>query len=111
MNYHNRKFKPVSNSANGLVSSEMVFHYTQHEEVLSCEYAGQDIKHGQILGIVYPDGSIEFAYQQIDFFGQILTGKCETTPEILPNGKLRLHEKWQWTSGDKSTGESILEEI
>jgi hypothetical protein len=29
----------------------------------------------------------------------------------MKNGKIRLHEKWQWTSGDGSKGESILEEI
>jgi hypothetical protein len=32
-------------------------------------------------------------------------------PEILANGKIRLHESWEWTSGDKSTGKSIIEEL
>ena len=25
--------------------------------------------------------------------------------------KIRLHENWKWTSGDKSEGNSIIEEI
>tara|TARA_B110000259_G_scaffold11504_1_gene12482 strand:+ start:72 stop:215 length:144 start_codon:yes stop_codon:yes gene_type:complete len=25
--------------------------------------------------------------------------------------KIRLHESWEWTSGDKSKGQSIIEEI
>jgi hypothetical protein len=29
----------------------------------------------------------------------------------LGNGKIRLHETWQWTSGDFSSGTSIIEEI
>jgi hypothetical protein len=29
----------------------------------------------------------------------------------LPNGRLRLHEEWQWTNGDLSKGRSIVEEI
>jgi hypothetical protein len=40
-----------------------------------------------------------------------MTGKCFSKPEILTNGKIRLHETWQWTSGDLSTGTSIIEEI
>lgn len=26
------------------------------------------------------------------------------------NGKIRLHETWEWTSGDQSKGQSIIEE-
>jgi len=40
-----------------------------------------------------------------------MTGKCTSTPELMENGKLRLHEVWQWTSGDLSECTSILEEI
>jgi len=40
-----------------------------------------------------------------------MTGICKSKPEILPNGKIRLHERWQWTSGDLSLGQSIIEEL
>jgi hypothetical protein len=40
-----------------------------------------------------------------------MTGKCFSKPEILINGKIRLHETWQWTSGDFLSGTSIIEEI
>ena len=40
-----------------------------------------------------------------------MTGKCISKPEVLASGKIRLYETWEWTSGDKSSGESILEEI
>jgi len=40
-----------------------------------------------------------------------MTGICTSTPEILPDGKIRLHEKWRWTSGDLSEGESVIEEV
>lgn len=29
----------------------------------------------------------------------------------MKNGKIRLHETWEWTSGDKSAGKSILDEL
>jgi hypothetical protein len=111
MNYDNRRFKPISNSKNGLVSIDMIFHYKQNDLILSCTYSGKKIKLGHILGLVDTDGNIEMTYQQINNNGELMTGKCQSTPEVLPNGKIRLHEKWQWTSGDCSSGESILEEI
>jgi hypothetical protein len=40
-----------------------------------------------------------------------MTGTCISTPEILPDGRLRLHESWRWTSGDGSSGESAIEEV
>jgi hypothetical protein len=40
-----------------------------------------------------------------------MTGICFSTPEILENGKIRLHESWEWTSGDQSKGTSIIEEL
>lgn len=50
-------------------------------------------------------------YHQINNKEQITTGICNSEPEILENGKIRLHEFWQWTSGDNSKGQSIIEEI
>jgi len=38
-------------------------------------------------------------------------GKCDSKPELLENGLLRMYESWQWLNGDKSAGNSILEEI
>jgi len=40
-----------------------------------------------------------------------MTGKCYSTPEVLVDGRIRLHEMWEWTSGDYSKGQSIVEEI
>jgi len=30
---------------------------------------------------------------------------------LTDNGKIKLYEKWEWTSGDKSSGKSVLIEI
>ena len=50
-------------------------------------------------------------YHQINKNSEFMTGICNSTSEALPNGKIRLHEAWQWTSGDQSKGKSTLEEI
>ncbi len=49
-------------------------------------------------------------YQHLNQKGELMTGKCFSTPETLSDGRIRLREKWQWTSGDFSEGESIVEE-
>lgn len=42
---------------------------------------------------------------------QLHSGYCKSVPEILADGRIRLHEEWQWTSGDNTNGKSIIEEI
>lgn len=111
MNYHNKRFRPVQNSANAETSEETVFLYQQEGDLLHCSYLGGQIKKGHLLGRVAEDGAIEMVYHQVNREGELKTGICQSIPEILPNGKIRLYESWQWTSGDRSTGKSILEEL
>ena len=109
--YHNKRFKPVSNTDNGETSVETVFLYEQDGHILTSTYSGGQIVKGHLIGIVDQQGKIEMRYHQINTKGELMTGICTSRPEILANGKIRLHETWQWTSGDHSKGESILEEI
>jgi hypothetical protein len=50
-------------------------------------------------------------YHQVNTKGELMTGICRSVPEILPDGKILLHETWEWTSGDYSKGKSLLEEV
>ncbi|WP_294677732.1 n-acetylglutamate synthase [uncultured Fluviicola sp.] len=111
MNYHNKKFRPVSNTPNGETSEETIFHYKQEGNILTCTYSGGQIKSGQLIGLVDEAGNIDMRYHQVNGKGELMTGTCQSTPEILPDGRIRLHETWQWTSGDQSKGDSVLEEI
>lgn len=111
MDYNNKKFKPVSVSANGEVTDKVLFEYKQQGKILSCEYSGGTIVKGQLIGVVDKHGRIDMRYQQLNFHGELMTGTCVSEPEILENGKIRLYETWQWTSGDKTNGTSILEEV
>ena len=111
MNYNNKKFRPLVNSANGEVDDQMIFHYKQEGNILSCTYSGESILLGQLIGVVDEKGEIEMRYHQVNAAGELKTGICNSKPEVLENGKIRLHEKWKWTSADESKGESILEEI
>jgi hypothetical protein len=111
INYDGRTFRAVRNSAGGEVSGETVFHYRQNGDLVWAEYAGGDIVFGTLIAKVSADGSLDIRYQHLNAKGELMTGKCRSVPEITENGKIRLHEKWQWTSGDFSAGESVVEEV
>lgn len=110
INYNNKKFRPVSNTDNGETSNETLFLYKQVGNILTSEYSGGKIKYGHLIGLVDMDGNIDMRYHQVNEKGELMTGICISKPEILNNGKIRLHENWEWTSGDKSKGQSIIEE-
>lgn len=110
INYNNKIFKPVSNTENGETSRETAFHYKQNDNILTSEYSGGKIISGHLIGLVNDEGEIEMRYHQVNEKGELMTGICTSKPEILENGKIRLHETWQWTSGDLSKGNSVLEE-
>jgi hypothetical protein len=111
INYNNKTFRPVSNTENGETSNETLFYYKQEGNILSSEYSGGKIKKGNLIGVVDESGNIDMRYHQININGELMTGKCISNPEILTSGKIRLHETWEWTSGDFSKGESIIEEL
>lgn len=111
MNYHNRIFKVVTNSDNGDTSSETTFHYKQDGNILTSIYSGGSIVSGHLLGIVDDYGNIDMRYHHINTDGEIMTGICQSTPEILEDARIRLHEEWRWISGNQSSGKSIIEEI
>ena len=110
MNYNNKVFKPISNTDNGETSNETIFHYKQVGNIVTATYSGGKIIQGHLIGLVDTFGNIEMRYHQVNDKNELMTGICKSTPEILANGKIRLHEAWEWTSGDKSTGTSIIEE-
>ena len=111
MNYDKKRFRPIQNTANGETSKTTVFEYCQDGNILTATYAGGQIKKGHLIGLVAEDGSINMRYHQVNTKGILMTGICHSTPEIMKNGKIRLHERWEWTSGDSSKGTSVVEEI
>ena len=111
ISYNNRKFSSVQNSDTGEVSSETVFHYHQKDALVWAEYSGGEIVFGNLIAKVLENDCLEMRYQHLNKSGELMTGKCFSTPEILEDGRIRLYEKWQWTAGDFSAGESIVEEL
>jgi hypothetical protein len=109
--YNNKTFRPASNSVNGEVDTTTRFHYYQDGSIVWAEYSGGSIAKGSLIATVNEDGSLDMRYHHVNNDGELMTGKCKSIPETLEDGRLRLKETWQWTSGDESSGESVLEEV
>ncbi|KAJ4305898.1 hypothetical protein N0V90_001431 [Kalmusia sp. IMI 367209] len=108
--YNNKTFAPLTNSSNGEVDDTTRFHYHQKGSIVWAEYSGGSIVRGSLIATVKEDGSLDMRYHHVNTEGELMTGKCRSIPEALEDGRLRLKETWQWTSGDCSNGESMLEE-
>ena len=111
--YHldGKRFRSIVNSENGEVGGDTIFVYAQSGDIVTATYGGGAILHGQLLARVLPDGRLDMRYHHLNSGGEFMLGRCLSTPEPLPDGRLRFHEEWQWLSGDGSSGRSVIEEI
>lgn len=88
-----------------------MFIYHQSGTDFSAEYSGGEVKTGFMVGKVDAAGGLDFYYEHLNLDDEIRAGKCHSVPTIKDNGKIELHEKWQWLNGDCSKGESVVVEL
>ena len=112
MNYNleGKKFRSVSNTGSGEVSGDTLFHYQQDRNIVWANYEGGDIVKGHLIANVLPSGQLDMRYHHINRRGEIMLGKCLSTPTLMSDGKLRFSEEWEWLSGDMSSGQSEIVE-
>jgi len=111
INFEGRKFRAIQNSESGEVGGGTIFHYHQTGNIVTAEYSGGEIVSGHLIAVCDADGCLDMRYHHVNSKGELMTGVCRSTPELLDDGRIRLHETWRWTSGDISGGTSVLEEI
>lgn len=109
--YDGRLFRSVANSDGGDVGEETAFHYHQRDDVVWATYSGGAVRFGTLIATVNGDGNLDMRYQHVSAGGDFKSGRCRSRPERLPDGRLRLHEQWQWTDGAEGQGTSIVEEV
>ncbi|MNN15762.1 hypothetical protein D3C81_1288760 [compost metagenome] len=66
---------------------------------------------GHLIAVADEKGNLDMRYHHINENNEIMTGICSSKPELLADGRLRMHEEWEWTCKDRSKGYSIVEEI
>jgi hypothetical protein len=103
-------FRSASNTDNGEVGRDTVFRYHQAGDIVWAEYEGGDIAKGHLIANVLSTGQLDMRYHHVNRQGQLMIGKCISTPEIIGGGKIKFKEEWQWLSGDMSSGCSAIVE-
>jgi hypothetical protein len=84
-------------------------YYHQNGDLVWAEFAGGKVRIGRLVGRCSPGGVLTLAYTQVLTDGRVVSGQCVSTPEVLPDGRMRLRERWRRDDG--SSGESTIEEI
>ncbi len=93
------------------MGEDNVFSYRQQGDVVWATYEGGSVRFGTLVATIDSVGKLDMRYNHVSVDGHLQTGVCESRPEFLADGRVRLDEAWQWTSGDCSSGLSVLEEI
>lgn len=110
INLNNKIFFSAENTNNGEVTTQTQFNYHQEDNIVWAKYSGGSIVKGHLIATMDEAGNLDMRYHHVNEKNKLMTGICSSRPEILPDGRIRFYEKWKWTSGDYSQGESIIEE-
>ncbi len=79
------------------------------EGTITATYAGGSVLAGSLAG--RRDGAdLSFGFTQVERNGVVTSGRAEARLELLPDGRLRVHESWTVDPGGW-TGTSVLEEL
>ena len=111
IDFDGRRFRTVRNSDAGESSSQTVFHYRQKGSVVWATYRGGDVAFGTLVARVDGNGRLDMVYQHLNKNGDFRSGACRARTEVLSDGRYRLHEAWEWTSGATGKGRSVTEEV
>jgi hypothetical protein len=106
INYDGRRFRPAESDAQNRVA-----YYWQDGDLLWGHFVGGKARRGTLTGTCASDGSLHFAYCMVLDDGAVVSGTCRSTPQVLADGRIRLHEAWERYGNHASHGESVLEEI
>lgn len=90
--YDGRVFVSLENTENGEVDERTRFAYHQNGFSVWADYAGGDIVRGHLVGTTDEDGRLHFLYHHLNTAGELRAGECNSIPQKLPDGRLRLRE-------------------
>jgi hypothetical protein len=106
INYDGRRFRPAEPEARDRVAI-----YHQDGDLLWGEFFGGRVRRGTLTGTCAADSSLEFAYCMVLEDGEVISGRCRSTPEVRADGGVDLHEDWERFSPHASSGRSRINEI
>jgi hypothetical protein len=102
-------FAPLDRPEHGEVDASTRFAYSEADGAVWAEYSGGDIVRGRLVGTRVGD-DLDFRYVQLNRSGDTASGHCVSRVSVLPDGRLRLDETWEWESRD-GNGTSVVEQV
>ncbi len=108
ISWDQRTLVSAGNTPNGDVNGETTFHYRQQGRRVWATYEGGGVRFGSLVANADASGRLEMRYQHANELGELRSGRCESVPELLADGRIRVEERWQWTGG--AAGRSVLVE-
>lgn len=84
IDYDGRRFRSLRNSQTGEVDDQTRFEYRQQGGVVWATYEGGAIRFGTLIATVAPDGVLDMRYQHVNAAGELMTGRCRSTPSSSP---------------------------
>jgi len=109
ISYHDRRFIGVVNYDDGDLTKDVRFHYRQKDHTVWGTFEGGRVRFGMLIADVLDGDRLDMRWQYLNCEDEFIGGTCLSVPELLPDGRLRLHESWT-IDGDVS-GESVIEEV
>jgi len=85
--------------------------YHRDGELVWAEFAGGEVRRGSLAGTCGPDGVLDFACSMVLDGGRVVSEHSVSTPEVLPDGRIRLHERWERFGAHAEQGTSRIGEI
>ncbi|MGI8665033.1 MAG: hypothetical protein ACR2N4_03225 [Jatrophihabitans sp.] len=82
-------------------------HYHQQQDLITAEFSGDSVRAGRLAGVVGADGVIDAAYCQIMADGEVVSGRCVSTPTVLPDGRIQLTERWHRIDGSSGVSQIV----
>ncbi len=85
--------------------------YHQDGDTVWADFDGGRVVRGYLVGRRTDDDSLDLAYCQVLADATVVSGRVRSTPELLPDGRVRLREEWERYGPHASRGVSVIEEV
>ncbi len=98
-----------STASNGVVGAQTRLRFRQYGTRVLGRYEGGSIRRGCLVGRV-SDERLAFRYAQVESSGEIHGGRSNCEITALASGRLRIVERFSWSTRDGS-GANVFDEV